>query len=144
MFRSAHLNREFASAHPRLFHGCPRLQWHVQEQGAACVLWMVLRHISKEAELRHHTNSLVFNGCSSYYFMSPRFSEVLFSRGRHPQMAQVYINNISGHWIFLLKWNKTTTTKNITSNVLAAVTLAQGRPSTAPCQDTGLAHNTWM
>lgn len=32
---------------------------------------------------------------------SPRFSEVLFSRGRHSQKTDVYVNKVLGHSVFL-------------------------------------------
>lgn len=46
----------------------PGAQQYLQAQGATCVLQVVLRHISKRAELRHGTNPLFSSGCGFYYF----------------------------------------------------------------------------
>lgn len=65
----------------RLSHVVLRIQQYLQEQGAVSVLQMFLKSISKWAVLRHSTNYFLVVAAS--IILSPRFSEVLFRRGRH-------------------------------------------------------------
>lgn len=60
-----------------------RVQQYLQEQGVVSALQMFSKTISKRAELRHSTNYFLVVAASIILSMSPQFSEVLFSRGRH-------------------------------------------------------------
>lgn len=96
MFGSVHLNRGFASAKT----GCSAVSCGsessaVSPEARCCMcITIFLRRISKAPELKHGTVSIILS-------ISPRFSEVLFSRGRHSQKTDVYVNKVLGHSVFL-------------------------------------------
>lgn len=109
-----------------------RVQHYLQERGAVSVLQMFLKSISKQTELRHSTNYFLVVAASIISSMSPRFSEVLFCRGRHSKWP-ISILTFWDIGFFLFQKNLKTAVHHapqlnfpfIALNAFAAITLAQ-------------------